>query len=186
MIGGEGALLQTRHSLQALRKDLPDLPRVGVSLALPLNFEALTWYGKGPWENYADRARSARVGLYHSSVGEQYVPYVMPQEHAHHTQTRWLTLSREADGLSLLVRATHVDPASRFGFAARHDSDEALSAAFHDIELPEPQATWLYLDHAHRGLGTASCGPDTLPEYLVRVGTYRWSLAFDWGVPAAR
>lgn len=183
VIGAEASLLQTRHVLECLKKDIPDLPRVGVSLALPLEFEQLEWYGNGPWENYADRAHSARVGRYVSSVAEQYVAYVMPQEHGHHTQTRWLSLTRAEDGLALLVRGLGRGAAAQpahFGFAARHDSDAALYAAKHDIDLPEPAATYLYLDHAHRGLGTASCGPDTLPQYLLKPMDYRWGFAFDW------
>ncbi|MFE2035132.1 hypothetical protein ACFXBB_18155 [Streptomyces scopuliridis] len=31
------------------------------------------------------------------------------------------------------------------------------------------------LDAAHRGLGTASCGPDTLPRYRLGAGAHRWS-----------
>jgi beta-galactosidase len=54
-----------------------------------------------------------------------------------------------------------------------------LAAATHDGELTPRTETVVHLDAAHRGLGTASCGPDTLPEYLVGPGTYRWSWMFD-------
>ena len=35
--------------------------------------------------------------------------------------------------------------------------------------------TVIHLDAAHRGLGTASCGPDTLPEYRLATGRHRWA-----------
>ncbi|MEI6036231.1 MAG: glycoside hydrolase family 2 TIM barrel-domain containing protein, partial [Verrucomicrobiae bacterium] len=150
-IAGDGRL-RTSHVLQRLRDDLPDLPRVGLEVALAPGFERLSWYGRGPWDCYPDRLRAARLACYASTVSGQYVPYVMPQEHGHHSDTRWLELSSPAANL-------RIESASPFGFAARHHSDSALFAAKHTTDLLEDPRTWLYLDHAHRGLGSASCGP---------------------------
>ena len=50
-----------------------------------------------------------------------------------------------------------------------------LATATHEPELVPHAETFVHLDAAHRGLGTASCGPDTLPEYLVGPGTYTWT-----------
>jgi beta-galactosidase len=59
--------------------------------------------------------------------------------------------------------------------SALHYRAADLAAATHDVELTPRAETVVHLDAAHRGLGTASCGPDTLPEYLVGPGIYRWS-----------
>ncbi len=179
-VGGADALLTTRHHLRSLRTDLPDLPRVGLSCALAPEFSRLNWYGLGPWENYPDRARSARFGQYALDVREQPLPYVMPQEYAHRTRTRWMRLTRINDRLTFLVRGA--SPRATFGFSARGDSDDALYAATHAHELPMPDAVHLNLDHAHRGLGTASCGPDTLEKYLLPTNDYRFGFAFDCGI----
>jgi beta-galactosidase len=69
-----------------------DLPRIGVSISLQPTLEQLEWYGRGPWENYPDRKYASMIGHYSSTVSEQYVPYIMPQEHGHKTDVRWLTL----------------------------------------------------------------------------------------------
>ncbi len=175
VISGDGRM-RTSHELHRLRDDLPDLPRVGLELGLVPGFEHLAWHGKGPWESYPDRQRSARVGCYSSTVAGQYVPHVMPQEHGHHTATRWVEVSAPAGNL-------RVESGVFFGFAARHHSDAALFAAKHTTDLPDDARTWLYLDHAHRGLGSASCGPDTLPKYLLNRPSYRFS--FDWRFEAA-
>ncbi|MFP4260833.1 MAG: beta-galactosidase, partial [Opitutales bacterium] len=135
------------------------------------------WYGDGPGDAYPDRRRSARKAAYSSRVADQYVPYVMPQEHGHHTATSSLRLS---DGAAELC----VSANRHFGFAARSHSDAALYAAKHSHELPAPEATWLYLDHAHRGIGTASCGPDTLPEYKLEAKSYQFSFTFQFIQPA--
>ncbi len=167
---GDGRM-RTSHVLQRLRDDLPDLPRVGLEVAFVPGFEHLEWYGRGPWDAYPDRCRSARLGRHSSTVAAQYVPYVMPQEHGHHCDTRWMALG----GPSGVLR---VDAPGLFGFAVRHHSDADLFSAKHTTDLPEDASTWLYLDHAHRGLGTQSCGPDTLPQYLLNRPAYRF--AFEW------
>lgn len=170
-ITGDGRM-QTSHDLQRLRDDLPDLPRVGLEVALAPGFERLAWHGRGPWECYPDRLRAARLGCYTSTVAEQYVPYAMPQEHGHHSDTRWVELAAPRAKL-------RVESAAAFGFAARHHSDSALFAAKHTTDLADDARTWLYLDHAHRGLGTLSCGPDTLPQYLLNSPAYRFSLNWN-------
>jgi beta-galactosidase len=166
------------------RFDVPaawgDLPRVGVALALPAGFERLAWLGLGPHETYPDRRTSGRIARFVSTVREQYVPYVVPQEHGHHTETRWVALETEGKGggrLGVLVTAKRP-----FGFSASHFTAEDLFAALHTTDLVPRAETILHLDAAHRGLGTASCGPDALPRYRVKPGRHRltWSLVpFD-------
>ncbi|HEX7626711.1 MAG TPA: glycoside hydrolase family 2 TIM barrel-domain containing protein [Gaiellaceae bacterium] len=136
-----------------------DVPRIGVVLALVPGLEQLEWYGRGPWEAYSDRLASTVVGRFASTVTEQYVPYILPQEHGHHPDTRWLTLTDGAGfGLRVLGR-----PA--IGFGASHFTAGDLTAARHTNELEPRPEILLSLDHAQRGLGTASCGPDTAERY---------------------
>jgi hypothetical protein len=71
-----------------------DLPRVGLRFDLPAGFEELAWYGRGPAESYPDRTAGYPVGRYRSTVTDQYVPYVLPQEHGGHADTRWVVLGR--------------------------------------------------------------------------------------------
>ncbi len=149
-------------------KDIQDLPRVGVNLILVPGLTQLEWFGRGPWENYPDRKAAAMVGRYASTVAEQYVPYIMPQEHGHKTDVRWLTLAN-AQGAGLRVEG---EPTIEF--SASHYTDADLFAARHTTDLsPRPQVI-LNLDGAHRGLGTASCGPDTLAAYRLLERAYQF------------
>jgi beta-galactosidase len=108
------------------------------------------------------------VGRYASTVAEQYVPYIMPQEHGHKTDVRWLTLAN-AQGAGLRVEG---EPTIEF--SASHYTDADLFAARHTTDLsPRPQVI-LNLDGAHRGLGTASCGPDTLAAYRLLERAYQF------------
>ncbi|NJD58325.1 MAG: DUF4981 domain-containing protein [Anaerolineae bacterium] len=150
-----------------------DLPRVGVSLCLQPGLENLTWYGRGPYENYPDRKSSAMLGIYHSTVSEQYVPYIMPQEHGHKTDTRWLLLN-DADGQGIKIVG---HPTLEFN--ASHLTDHDLYSAHHTVDLQPNPEIYLNIDAAMRGLGTASCGPDTLDQYRLLKPRYSFSFSME-------
>jgi beta-galactosidase len=151
-----------------LVRAIPDLPRLGVALTLKPGFEKLRWFGRGPFENYCDRKRAALVDLCESTVTEQYVPYIMPQEHGNHTDVRWLSLGCES--AKLLVEA--VGPME---FSASHYSAQDLDAAYHTYDLHPRAEVILSLDYRQRGLGTESCGPGPLEQYKIKSGRYSWS-----------
>ncbi|MEZ5245033.1 MAG: glycoside hydrolase family 2 TIM barrel-domain containing protein [Acidimicrobiales bacterium] len=149
-----------------------DLPRVGITMPLHARFEDLRWFGLGPEETYPDRRSGATVGLWRSTVAEQYHPYVFPQEHGHHTDTRWFELRSGRDRIR--VCADH-----RFGFSARRHTDAALTTATTLAELDPADHVEVHIDAAVRGLGTAACGPDTLPGHRVGPGIHRLSWTID-------
>lgn len=149
-------------------KDLPDLPRIGVHLLLPAGFEAMEWFGLGPHETYNDRRTCGIVGRFATTVTDEYVPHIMPQEHGHHIDTRWISLRRK-DGAGILVSAE-----GQLEFNASHTDIHDLTKARHTTDVHWDDRVHLHLDAAHRGLGTASCGPDTFEQYRVPAGrTYR-------------
>ncbi len=166
-LGSDGALAVDNDVLFGT-KDMVDLPRVGVRLDLQPGFESLAWFGRGPWENYWDRKASAIVDRHESTVTGQYVPYIMPQEHGHRTDVRWLSL-KNAKGDGITVKGSPL-----LEFNATHFSAEDIYAAKHTTDLVPRAETVLYLDCAHRGLGTGSCGPDTLRQYRLLKKRYAW------------
>jgi beta-galactosidase len=149
--------------------DFADLPRVGLTLQLSSELEDLAWYGRGPWDNYSDRKASSMVDLYRSTVTDQYVPYIMPQEHGHKTDVRWLRLTH-GDRYGLEVMSDGV-----FEFNALHYTDENLTTAQHTPELTPRPEVLLHLDHGMRGLGTG-LGMDTLPKYRLDASEYRFTV----------
>ena len=155
--------------------ELTDLARVGVALETIPGFEDASWYGRGPHESYPDRRRGARVGRWQSTVTELATPYIRPQECGGRADVRWLEL---VDGAGRTIRLAFDRPLQ---VSATHHRAADLASATHDIDLAQCAETIVHFDVAHRGLGTASCGPDTLPEYLVGPGTYAWS----WSLAAS-
>jgi beta-galactosidase len=148
--------------------ELTDLARVGTVLEMVSGVETLEWFGSGPHETYPDRKRGGLISRWRSTIADQYVPYIRPQENGGHAAVRWLELTG-ADGRGLRLAMDRPSQVSATHFRAAD-----LAMATHDVELSARPETIVHLDAAHRGLGTASCGPDTLPEYLVGPGTYRW------------
>lgn len=138
---------------------LPSLPRVGLDLRLPGDFDHVTWYGRGPGESYVDSKEAALLGQYNRHVQELHTPYVRPQESGNRTDTRWVTFT-DRSGLGMYVTGE-----SHFDFSARHFSVQDLDDANHDHELPARNDVYVSLNHRHCGLGTGSCGPATLAEY---------------------
>ena len=163
-----GGATRYEHKV-VLTKDLADAPRIGATWEIPARFSSLRWYGRGPHENYPDRNSSAMVGVYEGQPDE--LPYLVPQEFGLRTECRWLecrddntgeVIRIEADGCVLHMSAVRYTP-------------EALFDARDRTELQRHNKLVIHVDIAHRGLGTASCGPDTRDEYIIGAGTYRFA-----------
>jgi beta-galactosidase len=167
----EGGAIRVEE-LAEIPDGLDDLPRVGSVLEAIPGLDRVTWFGAGPHETYPDR-RMARIGRYASGVADQVVPYIWPQENGGHAETRWLELTNEA-GVGLRITLDVPRQVSVLPYRAVD-----LAAADHQEELRPRASAVIHLDAAHRGLGTASCGPDTLPGYLLHPGTYRWSWTLE-------
>jgi len=161
--------IRINHQFQ-VPKTFRDLPRVGVRWQLNGQLETLNWFGNGPHETYSDRKVSATRVIHRSTVGDQYIPYVLPQEHGNLTDVSWLSL--QDDQLSVTMHSDSPIEAS-----ASHYPHEILTPAFHTYEITAHPSTWLSLDTGQRGLGGASCGPDTLPLY--RIGPGRCELSYE-------
>ena len=161
--------LENEFSLPA---EWPLLPRVGLVFEMPAGFENLRYFGRGPHENYADRNTGAAMGRYAGTVGEQYVPYIVPQENGNKTDVRWLALEN-ASGIGLLaVAESHMEA------GVSHFSADDLFAATHTCDLHPRAETIVTLDVRQMGLGGESCGPRTLPPYLISPGKYRFDVRF--------
>ena len=141
---------------------LPEIPRIGIRLELPRDYEQLTWYGRGPWDNYPDRKVSCPIGLWKSTVSQQYVHYPRPQDSGNHEDCQMVELKTKK-GQTLRIEA--VDKA--FSFSALPYSAQYLASKTHDYELEEEGKTFLSIDCAVMGLGNSSCGPGVLKKYTI-------------------
>ena len=143
--------------------ELPPLPAVGITLALPKRYDQLRYFGRGPWDNYPDRHASATIGLWQSTVAQQYVHYPRPQDSGNHDDVVFAELTdRRGEGW----RFTFSD--RPFSFSVLPYSVQHLYETAHDCDLQEDGShIFLNLDAAVMGLGNSSCGPGVLSRYAI-------------------
>lgn len=152
-----------------LPEALDDVARVGTVFETVGGLDVLDWYGQGPWESYPDRSAGAPVGHHSLPVDELFTPYLRPQESGGRHGVRRFTLSApDATGLAVGLGAPSQVSVSRYR------AEDLATATHHDELVPRPGCV-VHLDAAHRGLGTASCGPDTSAQYLIAPGIHRWA-----------
>ncbi len=150
--------------------ELSDLPRVGVVFELPVGFDTVRFYGRGPLENMPDRQSGALLGVWESPVDE--LPYIVPQEFGLRTDCRWMEIVRSRDGRRVRIEALRP---SGLHMSAIHHSDHDLFDAADVSELVRRDGVFVHIDVAHRGVGTASCGPDMHPRHIIPAGTHRFA-----------
>jgi beta-galactosidase len=152
-------------------KAFDDLGRVGTLFELDGSLNELVYFGTGAHETYPDR-KIGRIGRYVSTVAAQYIPYVRPQENGGHTAVRWFELvNAQGNGLRFAMGKP-----AQVSVTPNRDAD--LADSTHDVEVVPCGNTVVHIDTAHRGVGTASCGPDTLDKYLIKTGLHTW----EWTV----
>ena len=134
------------------------LPRLGMEFSLKNCDDAFRYYGRGDKENYCDMQQHARIGLYESTADDEYVPYIMPQEHGNHIDTKYLYMKKS--GLAF-------ESDKGFEFAVSHLDSLMLMRAMHTDEIVPAGKTVVRIDYKGSGIGSNSCGPVLLPEYTI-------------------
>ena len=158
----------------------PALPRLGLSLVLDPALEQMEWYGRGPHENYVDRATSAFFGRWRSTVTAQYEGAVRPQDCGYKTGVRWVAF---ADEKGRGIRFSASEPLC---VQALHFSREDIELArhrnggerFRTPLCPRPEVM-LNLDVRQTGLGGASCGPRPLEKYRFPIVPTSWRVRME-------
>jgi beta-galactosidase len=173
-IHGNGEILIANDFTPRAGAKLPELPRVGMRLALPAEFGLVQWFGRGPQENYWDRKTAAYVGRYETAVAGEVCPYAAPQEFGSRCDTRWLAV-RNREGAGLLIAGQPL-----LGFSALPHWPEDLTldkrGAKHPVDVMRRDFTCLTLDLAQMGVGgDDSWGAPVHPEYTLPAKAYSYS-----------
>lgn len=138
------------------------MPRFGLELVVSPGLERMSWYGRGPAETYADR-QFERVGLYSSTVAEQWFEYSRPQENGNKTDVRWVELTNK-DGIGLRAIG-----APTLSVAASHVTKGDLESTDYSFKLPRRPEIYLNLDMAQMGVG----GIDSWSQNAYPLPAYR-------------
>lgn len=153
------------------------IPRIGLVMEMPSQFQKVTWFGRGTGESYCDSKLSQPIGRYSASVDELWVDYEVPQESANRTDTRWVSLSDGQSG-SLLAQFTQRGERKLFDFQISHYDMYDVAAAAHPYQLwkKKKENVVVRLDAEHHGLGSGSCGPRTLDEYSLMMDKFEFEV----------
>lgn len=167
-IYGSGDIKIEVHGLP--QGNLPNLPKIGLQMTLPDNLDQVSWYGRGPGEGYIDSRQAGRVNVYTCCVDELYMPYIYPQENGNRTEVRWATFT-DMQGMGLLATGMPL-----LDFSAHRFSTEDFEKARHVCDLIRRDEITLNLDYRHCGLGSGSCGPGPLPQYLLTPAEFSFNI----------
>ena len=176
-IGRNGSILINQKLVP--QGEAANLFRFGMQMAMPQEFEDITYYGRGPIENYADRNHSSLLGLYHQTVDEQFYPYIRPQETGNKTDIRWWNLCNAA-GQGIRVIAAQPFSASALHYTIDRLDDGKQKDQRHSFELKPMPLTNLCIDLKQMGLGCInSWGAIALPEYQLPCQEYEFTFLIE-------
>lgn len=172
---GDGTLTITA-SINMEGKDLPELPRFGMRMELPVDMEKLSYYGRGRWENYSDRNTASFLGIYEDLVRNQFTSnYIRPQENGYKTDVRWLTLGNSNN------QQIRIEGAQPLCFSALHFKTEDFDPGStkkqqHSLLLTPRKSVWVHVDLNQRGVGgDNSWGQQPHDQYRLTDKKYSYS-----------
>jgi len=163
---GDGSL--TLDIKVTLDDKLPPMPRIGLQYAVPLhdNSEEVRWRGNGPFENYPDRNAAARYGAYTETLDAMHTPYIFPTDNGLRTGCDTMALN-------------DIALKGKFAFSVSQYGQGQLDVAKHTCDLKPSDCAYVYVDHAHMGVGgDDSWSPSTHEEFLLKDKHYHYQLIF--------
>ena len=178
-IYGDGTVLVT-NSLNLEGFKLPNLPKFGMNMVIPRQYDNFKWFGRGPHESYSDRKASTKIDVFSGKVADQYPPYVRPQENGNKTDVRWATL-RDDNGYGLMLTGFLSLKASHF---TNDDYDSGIliddagkpkqhKKSMHTVDMNEKNLIHIDIDQLQMGVGGEdSWGAQPLEEYQLTPKKY--------------
>jgi beta-galactosidase len=156
-----------------VKPGLPNIPKVGFQGAIPREFDNISWYGRGPMENYVDRRYGSDVGIYDMKISNFMEPYVVPQENGNRTDVRWMYLSNSKTKDGLLIVADSLLSMSAWPFTEKN-----IQSARHTIDLKDAGFITLNIDLAQMGVGGNDSWSDVaapLDQYQLKSQPYHYA-----------
>jgi beta-galactosidase len=170
------ASVKVSATLDMTGKPHPELLRFGMRTHLPLSFDKVEYFGRGPWENYSDRNTSAFVGKYSTVVDDLRFDYIRPQENGYRTDVRYVTFTNQkGEGIRFEGAGNFIC------FNARHNWDEDLDPGLtkkqqHPVDVDRREVLAVNIDLKQMGVGgDNSWGAKPLNKYRLLDDVYSYS-----------
>jgi beta-galactosidase len=172
---GEIKALETMTADKS-RKDVPNMFRFGMNVAVAPRYNVVEFYGKGPFENYADRKSAATVGHYKQNVDEQFhAEYTRPQESGTHSDLRWWRLT-DLSGQGIEIVSDGLFSASALPYAMADLDKGTPTEVMYPNDLKKRNATFINFELKQMGVGGIdSWGAIPLPQYMIPYDDYSFN-----------
>ena len=153
----------------------PVMPKFGMRMRLPADFINIEYYGRGPWENYPDRKRSAFLGRYQMPLSEFETEYIHPQDNGCRTDVRWFNIANRKNTL-------YIEGLQPLCIRAWDYGEEDLEGAGHPNEIQRGRFVNLNIDlNVHGVGGVDTWGQRTLPQYTIDGNKpHHYSFILQW------
>jgi len=158
------------------------LLRFGNDLEINKDLNQITFYGRGPGENYWDRKTASKIGMYNQNVNNQYFPYARPQESGNKSDVRWVSMT-DLKGKGLRIEmADSLLNFSALPYSIDDLDPEAEKKQYHSGELVKREKIYMHLDLQQTGVqGIDSWGGIPLEQYRYPYSNHEYSY---WIIPA--
>ena len=179
LVNNAGSVKVTQKMTAGSKENVPDMFRFGLRAEMPASYSIVQFYGKGPFENYADRQHAALVGLYRQTVEEQFYPYIRPQETGTKAGLRWWeVLDVSGCGLRFYSDASFSASALEYSIEMLDDGEGKNNR--HPSDLEKNGLTNLCIDKVQMGLGCMdSWGALPRDEYRLHYGDYEFTFIME-------
>lgn len=175
-INGEGIKIDFEIKERSVKEI--EVPRIGLIFKVPTEYSKIKYFGRGPHENYIDRNYSAHIGIYESTIKEQYHEYISPQESGYKTDVKWLEIDNKKD---IVIRIKNEIP---FAFSALPYGLDQLSqqkiGSKNNIDLIREEYNTVCIDYRQMGVGGInSWGQEPLEKYRIPIRNYKFSFTLN-------
>ncbi|RPE12780.1 DUF4981 domain-containing protein [Chitinophaga lutea] len=171
-----GGIINVTVAMKTGSGRLPELPRFGMRMLLHGAFDQVTWLGRGPFDNYADRNTAAAVDVYSMKADRLFHPYPRAQESGYRTDVRWMTLAN-ANGIGLTAAGSPLICTGVLHFDMdRLEFDRHAKENNHGGSMTNEDLVWWNIDDKQMGVGgDNSWGATPHAEYILPYTDYSYS-----------
>lgn len=167
LLSSEGSASEAMRGLSVIPRMLP---RIGLDMKIPSDYDLVRWHGRGPGESYSDSKQANLQGVYSASVDQLHTNYVKPQENGNRTDVKWVRLQNSRQIGIIAVADSTMD------FSTHSYTIQDLENAKHRHEIKKSNFISFRLDYKQNGLGTHSCGQDQLEPYQCKFEDFQFKV----------
>ncbi len=169
-VNGNG-VVKVNYSLKA-DTALPHIPKVGMQMAIARPYDNITFYGKGPMENYIDRRYGFDAGIYSMPINDFMEPYIYPQENGNRTDVRWMAFgNKDREGIMVVAD-------SLLSMGAWPFTQEEILSKKHWHELVDSKQITVNIDLIQMGVGGNDSWSEVsqpLEQYQIPAKNYNYT-----------